>query len=155
MWSRLAGEQNNSYGEAMAFLQVLRHAHIKDTVDVFIDNLGVIQRWDGLQGHGIRGRVRGGGRTIWNRIYCLSRARREAGAVTRVHWVHSHVEEEERQNRQPKGKPGEGRSDVHVRGGVMLVRGGTLRVSRGATRNITTMCVMMLRTLLLTGARVL
>ena len=108
MWGRLAGEQNNSYGEAMAFLRVLRHAHIKDTVDVFIDNLGVIQRWNGLQGHDVRGRIRGGGRAIWNRICCLSRARREAGAGTRVYWVHSHVEEEGRQNRQPNGKPQEG-----------------------------------------------
>ena len=87
MWGRLAGEQNNSYAEAMALLQVLRHAYIQDTVVVFIDNLGVIQRWDGLQGHDVRGRIGGGGRAIWNRIYCLARARREVSAVTRVHWV--------------------------------------------------------------------
>ena len=106
LWGRLAGEQNNSYAEAMALLQAMRHVHIGDDMDVYIDNLGVIQRWDKLQGHDVRGRIGGGARAVWSRIQCLQQARNEAGARTEVHWVHSHVEDKERQERQPKGGEG-------------------------------------------------
>ena len=106
LWGRLAGEQNNSYAEAMALLQALRHVHTGDDMDIYIDNLGVIQRWDGLQGHDVRGRIGGGARAIWSRILCLRQAREEAGARTEVHWVHSHVEDEDRQERQPRGGAG-------------------------------------------------
>ena len=91
MGGRLGGEQNNSYGEAMALLQVLRFAPLQSNLTVYIDNAGVIDRWEHITGHG-SGRLKRGGRAIWNRIYMLNRARQGSGVSTEVRWVHSHVE---------------------------------------------------------------
>ena len=52
VWGRLEGGQNNSYGEAMALLQVLRLTPLQSDLTVFIDNSGVIDRWESMIGHG-------------------------------------------------------------------------------------------------------
>ena len=58
-----------------------------------------------MMGHG-SGRLKRGGRAIWNRIYnvMLNRAKQGSGVSTEVRWAHSHVEEEDRRVR----KRGEG-----------------------------------------------
>ena len=100
MWGRLQGEQNNSHGEAMALLQVLRHTPLQSGLTVMIDNTGVIDRWGSMIGHGSE-RLKRGGRAMWSRIFMLMRARNKAGSRTEIEWIHSHVEEEERRVRRP------------------------------------------------------
>ena len=98
MWGRLDGEQNNSYAEAMALLQVLRAAPLGSNLWVYVDNTGVIENWMGREGYG--GRLTQGARAIWNRIYMLAQAREEKGSSTELRWIHSHVEQEERRVRK-------------------------------------------------------
>ena len=87
----------------MALLQVLRHTPLRSGLTVLIDNTGVIDRWGSMTGHGAE-RLKRGGRAMWSRIFMLMRERNKVGSRTEVQWIHSHVEEEERRVRRPRGE---------------------------------------------------
>ena len=99
-YGRLDGEQNNSYAEAMALLQVLRWVQPSCHLQVYIDNLGVIQRWQGLRGDDPHSRAKWGCRAVWNRIHALMDCRERAGGSTELEWIHSHVDDEDRRQRK-------------------------------------------------------
>ena len=98
--NRLAGEQSNDLGEAMAVLQALRNTHLEDKATLYIDNMGVVLTAQKQRATDPRQRMKQGGRAIWNRIEMLIAARNAAGAGTEFKWIHSHVDEPERRKWQ-------------------------------------------------------
>jgi hypothetical protein len=93
---RLQGEQNNTIAEAMALLQSIRTIPLSRDCHIYIDNTGVLccvnkDLWDDP-----RQRLDLTGRAVWNRIHCLLHERKSAGALTRFHWIHSHVDDADR-----------------------------------------------------------
>ena len=89
---RLAGEQNNYKAEAWALLDALASMHQTTDANIYIDNYAVVQRWAGDKRGHTRGRSKEPARAVWSRIDAIRAVRKQAGATTRVRWVHSHVE---------------------------------------------------------------
>jgi ribonuclease HI len=85
--ARLIGEQSNYLAEAIALLEVLRSTNPWTTLDIYIDNEGVVQEWEKDKRERTKERMQTPGRAIWNRITNLREYR---SGITRVHWVHSH-----------------------------------------------------------------
>ena len=63
----------------------------------FIDNTGVVDTWDKDNLNIPRARLHSTGRAQWNRIQLLKKARERAGAEAWVQWVHSQVDDQNRQ----------------------------------------------------------
>ena len=92
---RLDGLQSNDVAEAMALLQAMRHIHPETKVNMHIDNTGVIDTAKAMGHSSNKGRTRSkqGGRAVWARIRKITEARGE----TNYKWIHSHVDDEKRQ----------------------------------------------------------
>ena len=93
-YGRLTGHQNNYKAEARALLAALCSAPAVMPMHIYIDNLGVVQRWDKNKKEDTRGRAKDKARAIWNRIEHMRGYREAWGTKTRIAWVHSHVDED-------------------------------------------------------------
>jgi len=96
--NKLKGEQNNDIAEAHAVLRALMAVNTHTDVNIYIDNLGVVQKAEGLADQGSRTTCRSKltGRSTWRRILSLMHHRNESGAHTNYVWIHSHVDDPSR-----------------------------------------------------------
>jgi ribonuclease HI len=101
---RVPGKQTNDAAETRAILQGLLETHPLDPLIIYCDNQGCVDNWHKPTGkHKIEGLARNN-RAMWNRIQSLRDLRQELGTETKIEWVHSHVDNEERRDRGGKGK---------------------------------------------------
>ena len=91
---RLLGKQGNDGAEARAILEGLLQTHPTQPAEYYCDNQGCVDKWDRMMHANM---TDWGYRAIWMRIRQLQLTRESAGTPMGMHWVHSHVEKEERQ----------------------------------------------------------
>ena len=89
---KLKGLQDNYTAETMGLLQVLIETHPATGLHICIDNQGVVKRWEKDMRADPRARSKGSARAAWNRIEHIRQEREKAGGITKVSWIHSHVE---------------------------------------------------------------
>jgi len=100
----VAGKQSNDAAETRAILQGLLETHPEDPLVIYCDNQGCVDTWHKPKDqHKAEGLVRNN-RAIWNRIQAVRDLRQGMGTETKMKWVHSHVDDEERRERGGKGK---------------------------------------------------
>ena len=104
---RVAGKQSNDAAETTAILQSLLGTHPEDDLVIYCDNQGCVDVWHKItkaltENRGVR--LDTNNRALWNRVLGMLEARRSRNSVTKIKWVHSHVDIEERRTDTAKAK---------------------------------------------------
>ena len=81
----------------MGLLQVLIETHPATGLHICIDNQGVVKRWEKDMRADPRARSKGSARAAWDRIEHIRQEREKAGGITKVSWIHSHVERDKKE----------------------------------------------------------
>jgi len=97
---KVNGDQDNYIAEAKGALYNLVHTAPADTLHLYIDNLSVVQTWKKDTRDDTAARMTMPGRAVWNQIQDMTAWRKNNGGETHVHWIHSHVDKKERQQRK-------------------------------------------------------
>ena len=99
---RLRGQQDNYTAEATALLQTLRSFQPSTHLDIYIDNQATVKRSGMNLLSKPRKRIKDPARATWNRITSMIDVRRHEGTKTNIHWVHAHVDKEDKGDKQSK-----------------------------------------------------
>ena len=91
---RVQGAQENSTAETTAILEALLAVHPSEGIVIYSDNQGCVERAKMKQSSA----EKWNNRALWMRIKGLWKYRESRGGDTEVVWVHSHVDDEERQD---------------------------------------------------------
>ena len=103
---RLRGAQSNDIAEAMALLQALQAVHMDTPASIYIDNTGVLDTSKKPLQQDHRARSRQTARAVWNRIilFPIIKERQCRGSYTSLSWIHSHTDNEERKQWNPRAR---------------------------------------------------
>ena len=87
--------QQNDGPETYAILQSLLRTHTADDIELYYDNQGCVNNWDRTVERHVSRRQRQKYATIWTRIEGIVQERTARGSSTSMHWIQSHVQDEE------------------------------------------------------------
>ena len=93
---RTPGVQQNDGLETYSILQSLLRTHTTDDIELYCDIQGCVNNWDrAMKTHGNR-KARQKYAAIWTRIEGVVQRRTMRGSNTRMHWIQSHVQDEQK-----------------------------------------------------------